>query len=478
MLKKYVIGGVVTLGLLIFGFVALIRSCLSQFDERCVISVPLVAEANGKAVVFSLVKYDRTTSYSRNGGFVRKSVSTSYYVQANDAVTGEKLSSQKISSRQKIRSYPVEVLGLSGNRAWVFAGELMAFDPFTLEKKADAAAIETRNPSLKGKLTTERRYYEYDHQYGIILTASDGNKYALNTSTLVAEPYEETEETDPVKAREKELENELKKLRMLYDTNYARYRRALNLYDARQISPAAFQDSSRRYMYERDLNARQEDSVRKLQQNVQEESDALRDQQQAAESLKNNRSFSEMKTNTDSLNGKWYGLMTADELDNLPARFGYRKTYGDAARNMLYTASLAPEDPAKAYSPWKTGENKEKVSGQAYLQGGFLLSVATGKPVHLANSFLVVSKDQIGNEGKILLARVGVTGKQTWSVNTGLKDFSYWVILPHRIYVFGTDNKELSSGEINVMEIIDLETGTRIIHDFFRDRNRKDQPAS
>lgn len=473
MLKKYVIGGVITLGLIIFGFVALIRSCLSQFDERFVISTPLLAEANGKTVVFSLIKFEKTINYNRNGGFVQKSVSASYYVQANDAVTGEKLSSKKIKNHSQIKTYPVEMLGLSGNRAWLFAGELMAFDPFTLDKVADASIIEAKNPFLKGKLTNERRYYEYDHQYGIRFTANDGNKYSLNTNTLVASPYEEEEEIDPVTVRNNELEKEMKKLRVQYDSNYARYRRAVSMYDAKQISSAAYQDSSRRYMNERDMNSRQVDSIRQLQQTVREEMYALQEQKRTSESLHSGRSFSEIKVNSDSLGNKWYGMMTADELEKMPQQFDYRKTYGDAARNMLYTASLTSEDPSKSYSHWKIGDNKEKLLNHAFLQGGFLLSVATARPIHLSGSFLVVSKDQIGNEGRIILSRVGADGKQSWSLNTGLKEFRHWDILQDRICIFGTDNKDLSSDEINVMHIINLKTGGMITHDFFKDKNRQ-----
>ena len=56
----------------------------------------------------------------------RRSVSTSYYVQANDAVTGESCM-RKIKKHTQIKFYLVEVLGYAGNSAWVFAGELMAF---------------------------------------------------------------------------------------------------------------------------------------------------------------------------------------------------------------------------------------------------------------------------------------------------------------------------------------------------------------
>ncbi|NOT52292.1 MAG: hypothetical protein HOP10_13560 [Chitinophagaceae bacterium] len=474
MFRKAVIGGIFTIGLLIFGFIMLLRSCLSQFDERSAISNPVIVESNGQTVVFSLVKFEKTTSYSRQGGFVRKSVSTSYYVQSNDGISGSKLRSKKIKKHSQVKSFPIEVLGVSNNIAWIFAGELMAFDPFTLEKIADAAAIEAKNPSLKGKLSSERRYYEYDHQYGIKLTANDGSRYVLNTSTMIASPSEEETEKDPGLARMKELQKQQESLRKVSDSNYAHFRNAGKLYNERKISGVAYQDSSDRFMKERSIITKLEDSLRKLVQNADEEMDELRDQERLVNTLQSSRHFSQVKVNTDSFSNKWYGILTAEEIEKLPGQFDYRKTFGDADRNKLYVATITIKDPSKKFSKWMIGAEKQKISDAVFLQGGFLLDITTGKPIHLSgpDGFLVVYKEQLGSEAKIMLSRVGIDGKQNWSLNTGLKEFSYWIIHKQRLYVFGTDNKELSSGDINVMHIVDLTTGRIVTHDYFKNKNR------
>ncbi len=473
MFKKAVIGGLFTTGILIFGFIMLFRSCLAKYDERGAISTPLVVEKNGKTVVLSLVKFEKATSYSQQGGFIRKSVNTSYYVQSNDGITGAKLQSKKIKRHSQIKSFPVEMLGLSDNKAWLFAGELIGIDPFTLEKKVDAAAIEAKNPALKGKLSIERRHYEYDHHYGIKLLATDGTPYLLNTSTLIATVAEE-EEKDPGKARKKELDKQMDLIRKLNDSNYSRFRNANKLYSERKISQAAYQDSSDRFTNERTVISKMEDSLRILVQNRDEEMDAIRDQQQLKNNLGGSMSFSQIKANMDSFHSKWYGLLTNEELEKLWDQFDYRRIYGDADRNKLYTASLTVKDPSKKFSKWVIGEERQKVSDAVFLQGGFLVDIDTGKPIHLSgpDAFLIVLKEQVGNEGKIILTRVGIDGKQSWNVNTGLKEFAYWTIFRQRIYIFGTDNKELSSGEINVLHIIDLTNGNRVTHDYFRDKNR------
>jgi hypothetical protein len=176
----------IAIALVIFGFIYLLRSCLSQYDERAAIggsssssaSQFLIFEKEGKGVIFSLVQFDKTVSYSRNGGVVNKSVSITYYAQSNDLATAAKLVSQKIKNHRAIKNFPIEIRGAAGNRAWLFVGELLAYDPFTLNKTADASMIEARNPALKGKLINERRYYDFDPDTKqIMITAADGAKY-------------------------------------------------------------------------------------------------------------------------------------------------------------------------------------------------------------------------------------------------------------------------------------------------------------
>lgn len=476
MVKKVVVGGIFTIGLLVFGIVMLLRSCLAKYDERSALSTPLVLEKNGKTFVFSLVKFEKTVSYSRTGGSVRKSVSVSYYIQNNDGISGEQIQSKKIKGRSQIKSFPVEILGVSNNTAWLFAGELMAFDPFTLEKTADAAILEEKNPSLKGKLPVERQYYEFDDNSGsVMITATDAAQYLLNTATLVATPYAGEKEKDPGLARKKDLEKQLERTRWLTDSNYNRFRNFNRLYIERKISEAAYRDSSGRFNRERESISKMEDSLRGLLQNVGEEMDNIREQQRQEETLRSSTSFSQIKVNSDSFNKKWYGLSTAEDLEKLREQFDHTKLYNEIGRHKLYTASLTQKDPLKKYSKWSIGEEKQELSNTVYLLGGFLLDISSGKPVHLPgpDGFLVVYKDQVGTDGKILLARVGVDGKQSWSVNTGLKEFTYWTIYKERVYLFGTDNKELSSGEINVLHIIDLGTGNMATHDYFKNKNRK-----
>lgn len=477
MLKKTVAGGLLTLGALIVGFFFLIRSCLSRYDERHAVSTPLTFEKDGKTILFSIVKFDKTMSYSRSGGFVRKSVSTSYSVQTNDAATGAVIAEKKLKNSRKIKSYPVEIMGATTNAAWIFLGEPMAIDPFTFTIIADLKALEEKNPALKGKLSTDRKYYAFDPaDNSLLITANDGIAYRLNTTTLQAMATDEDSNADPAEARLKYLDKLLEKNRKENDLNYERFRANNRLYSERKLSPAAYKDSSIFFEKERGRLSQLRDSLDALQREARDQQMNNSTQKSMRESfLRGSTSFSSIKVNCDTLQGRWYGLYTNEELEKLWERFDYRTTHGDAARNKFFTASLAVKNPGRKPAEWIIGEEKTKTGNGVYLQGGFLLDKFTALPVRLSNpdGWLVVYKDKIGNEGQIMVTRLDKNGKETWTITSGLKDFFHWEIQGNRLILTGVDNKELSSSEPNVLHIADLTSGQMISYDFFTNKVRK-----
>ncbi len=190
-ITKYLAGGTLMLGIIITGFLFAIRGCLSAYDERYALPPILFFEKEDKQVLVSLVKFSQTTSYVQEGGTTTKTFSNKYFIQCNNAATGEKLLSEEIEGHNIVKHFPEEVLGAAGNKAWIFIDELMAFDAFTLQKLVDFTRIENKNPLLKGKLPGESRYYHFNNDNkNISFTAKDGSQWLLNTTTLVASPEE------------------------------------------------------------------------------------------------------------------------------------------------------------------------------------------------------------------------------------------------------------------------------------------------
>ncbi|MEO7522540.1 MAG: PA2928 family protein, partial [Ferruginibacter sp.] len=164
---KFCTSTIVIIILAVAGFTFGLRSCLSRYDKREAIPHVLYFKNDSSSVLFSLVKYTKVTSYSNTGGFTRKTVSDYYYVQCNNAITGEKIESKKLTSG--VKNFPKKILGAEGNNAWAFFNELMAFDAFSLEKIADVKMIEAKNPLLKGMMPKESQYYEFnDSAKGIV----------------------------------------------------------------------------------------------------------------------------------------------------------------------------------------------------------------------------------------------------------------------------------------------------------------------
>jgi hypothetical protein len=53
------------IGAIVIGFIFLLRGCLSKYDERSALPGILYFEKDEKRVIFSIVKFEKATSYSK-----------------------------------------------------------------------------------------------------------------------------------------------------------------------------------------------------------------------------------------------------------------------------------------------------------------------------------------------------------------------------------------------------------------------------
>ena len=478
MLKTKIIGGVVILLGMIAGFVFLMRGCMSRYDERAALTPALYFEKAGKAVVFAIVKYGKATSYKSNGGSTFKSLNTYYYIQSNNAETGEVIGVKEIKHSSDIKFHPVTTMGSGNGRAWVFMGELLAYDPFTLEKVADREIIEARNPQLKGKMPDQENYYNYNTATNeVMITATDGIKYALSTTTLQATAVEEDAVTEnPLAVKLKALKTQETMLNQKYTANYDRFRTFNKLYSEKKISYAAYQDSSKHFNLVQDTIRDMKKALQTQMEDLGDMVNSDRDMQRMIDNMRNgSKSYTATCTAVDTFNGKWYGLLSNSDLEKPDTRFRYRSVYTETARNRFYEAETSIKDPSKKAIELVIAE-PQKINDAVYLQGGFLLNKATALPVHLTNQpgFIICSKEKVGYEGSIILTRVNLAGKALWSYNTKLKLFGDWIYTGNRLIILGNDNKEISSTDANLLLIIDLQNGKAVMHDYFTDKMRKE----
>ncbi|MEP7320158.1 MAG: PA2928 family protein [Panacibacter sp.] len=472
LVRKTIFGGVLLMAAFIAGFFFLMRGCLSKYDERSAMPHALYFEKDTQSIIFSIVKFDKTISYSQDGGFIQKTVHTEYSIQANNAITGNKLRQQNVKDGYDIKNYPVEILGASNNQAWAFIGELMAFDPFTFTVTANIKMLEEKNPALKGKFPAERTYYSFNNSDNqIYFTANDGTKWQLNTQSLTATPNEYTSEDNSFKKMLKELEKAEKKNGAAIDSFYKNYTyNASKQYAAGKINYKEYTRLQGEYYKRRDTLYKQKDSIYNVKSALEKRNSGLREVLDKIESLKQTSlSYNSTVTNQDTNNGKWFGLYTKEEFEKLYDHIRYNPAYDETARRQFFSSnySLNKNDDAIL--------NKDSAgipgASSFFLDGGFLLDKTTGVPIHLSNSenFLVLHKDKIGNEGNIQVSLVNANGNVQWTFNTQLHQWIDWICTTRQLFIFGLNNKELSSGECNVLWCISLSTGKAVMYDFFTD---------
>lgn len=470
--RKPVLIVVFTIAAIVIGFILLLKGCLAKYDERFIKPPALVFEKNGKTVVFSIVEFQKTTSYSQKGNFVRKSVKTMYYVQINDGKTADFIAKKKIKNHKEVKSYPVEILGASGNLAWSFIGEPMAFDAFTLEMKADIKILEEKNPSLLGKFPVERQFYNFNvSDSNIDFTAKDGSKWELNTQTLQAAPSSYQKDKSPLQNKMASLEQELKNNQTNLDSLYQQksYRPSRD-YSLKKISYTEYQQINNLYYKERDSLYKVKDSLQQLERQYRDNKRETEDREREIEQLqRTGLSFSQIKINQDTLSLKWFGLYSDEELDKLNDRVNIQNSNDETARRKFFITDYSFSKNNAAIINKAAAKS---TSSTDFLAAGFLLNKTTARPIIVPgnNSFLIAHKDQVGREGKILITSINTAGKAGWTCNTALSEWSDWVLSGNHLYVFGVDNKNLSSGEPNILLCIDLEKGTASKYDYFKEK--------
>jgi hypothetical protein len=465
--RKPIIIVLITIGLLVGGFILLLKGCLSKYDERSAIMPALYFQKDGRGVIFTVVKFDKATSYSRKGNFISKSVSTSYFIQTNEVETGDKTGDRKIRHHSDIRNYPVEVLGAAGNQAWVFMGELMAFDPFTLETKADQSLLEEKNPLLKNKLPGERRFYSYDYSdQSINLVATDGSRWKLNPITLVA--TENNHDENGVDKMDNKYERLVRQNQASMDSLVEKkLRQPSRMLSAKQITMKEYQRLMEEFRREQSALHSVRDSLNRLSSNSQKSERAKEDERRKLDALrgKTGISFSQAKVNTDTMNGKWYGVYTRQELAKVSDRVQSHTAHDETARRQLIVSTIADQNDEQVFE-----KNKASVISNStfFLNGGFLLNKNTGNPIHRGNNFFVVHKNSIGNEGMIQLTIIDTTGQALMTFDSQLKEWADWIYTDNHLLVFGKDNKDLSGNEVNVFFALNLTTGKVVRYDFFQ----------
>lgn len=477
-------------GLLIAALILLPSACVQKkgdkdpglltgnMKEQFAQSPALYFEKDGKELLLTIMHHRKIISYTRRGNMIQKQAVTTYFLQTNDAATAAKIAEKEVIEQAAIQNRPVDVLGAAGSTAWLFIGEPMAFDAFTLEKKADIKILEDKNKQLTGKFPTDKKYYRFDPATGNLrFTATDGTKWELNTTTLLAAEKEFAEQGMDAEQQLAEVEKAEQQNRADLDSLYQQKdRRPSQQYAARQITSAEYNRITKEYRAERDILDKIRDSLREARHRLQDTERSGRARENNREQLESGiPNYSDIRINQDTLNTIWYGLYSADEFKDLNESLAYQSEMDETARRQLYLSSYKEVKPGN----WKFDKASATtaVEKNSFLHGGFLLDRKTALPIHPGgNAFIIVHKDQIGKVAMLQVSLVQTNGKTNWTLNTKMKDWADWIFTGKKLFILGTNNDELSSGQVNVLLCIDLSTGKVSRYDYYKDQLMTNQP--
>lgn len=457
---------VLFIALIIVGFMYLLRGCLSKYDERSITPKVLYFERGDQKIVFALVKFDKTIAYTQRGGFISKSVRSSYSIQSNDAITGDKLAEKKVRDNDDIKNHPADIMGAAGNYAWVFLNEPIVFDPFTLKIVATLENLEKINPDLKGRFPAEHRYYHFDNNnHNLYFTATDGTSWMINGQTFKASQQETIEKG--VTAQIKQLEKLIKENRRQQDTLMEQNLRVPSRQlSAKVINLNTYKQTLALFQKERAQLDKKRDSLEKLKNQLEANRRSEDELVRRMESLQSGFRFSQAKLNADTANGKWFGIYSDQEIDNLYERFSYQPAYNETARRQWFSSTYAPAKWGGMIIDKANAEPGTCI--ERFLDGGFLVDNQTGKPLRLKDSaYLVIYKNQIGREGKIQLALVSNKGITGWTTDTGLTEWSYYIFNGDQLIITAKQHEELSGNECNILTIVNLFNGNLSKFDYF-----------
>lgn len=348
-------------------------------------------------------------------------------------------------------------------------GELMAFDPFTLQTVADHAAIEKANPGLKGQLPAERRYYHLQAGQGLVyFTANDGRQWRLHTSTLKAEPFEFGDADDLEGASFTVQKSALDQHKALEDTLNERY----HILTQQIIATArnkGFDELKKLYALRSAISDQQEalrQQVRRLEQAGQWD----RQQRLAINQLRRTSvDYNSMRTNQDTTDGNWLGLYAGREWTDLNDHLQFSAAYDETARRQLYRSRYTEQQ----YGGFVLLKKEARLQGgTTFLQGGFLLDKETARPIRLTApaSYLILHREGIGRDAAILLSRVTPEGKALWTFNSRLKEWTDWQLRSGRLFLSGKDEPRTNGS--NLLYSLDLKSGQAAAYDFFTDKVR------
>ncbi|HEX2935754.1 MAG TPA: PA2928 family protein [Bacteroidales bacterium] len=422
---------------LIVGFIFLIRSCLSNYDEYAIEgSAQVFMQPSATVIVYIKDHYD-VSYFSQEGGVTNISGTRHYYLETRDALSLTLSKSTRLDGKD---AEVPKILGNTGRLLWIYDKQLKAFDPFTLTMVCNEDKLVQQNPALRNILPVETRYYTYNYsQNRLEVFTKTATRFSIGED-FKAIPLEEETEKEPA--------------------DIAQLKAKIKQYEALQSS----QYNNPNYYHRRDSIWQMEKLVRKLQDKYNDEKEfreRLNEMQNGQFSTSDN-----LIINAAVKDSTVYALIPRKDMDTTNTYFYFRQYFSEEEQHFLCKASIEEISKSQGlHSSAKVGKWKSLSPGQYFLKGNFLLNKQSLEPITMHNpeSWLVISVKEIAQNSPLLLQRVEPNGKIRWTKELPIYSFTDLLYIPDKAIVFCSKPASNDDDQRDKLLSVDVQTGDYLI---------------
>lgn len=424
---------------IIVGFVFLIRSCLSTYDEYTLEgNAYIFTQPAGNLVTYIKGHFD-VSYYSQEGGVTNISGTHYYYLETRNALSLDLLKRTKLEG--KGAKMPA-IVGNSGKVLWIYDKQLKAFDPFTHTILCDENKLVQLNPALRGILPLEFHYYTYDY------TGNCLEVFTKNASTFrIGNDFIATPVVDNDNAKPK----------------------ALTLLESKLKQCEAFRNSP----IKQPNGSHWRDTIEKIKKHIELLEDTFQEQQEFRKRLNKIQewqysSIDGIISNSSVQDSVVFALIPLREMDTTNTSLSVQHNFSADEQRFLCKAQVRKAEKSSGEYSWiNVGKWSSINPSHYFLNGNFLLDKRTLQPIvlHDPEGWLIVSVKEIGQNSPLLLHRVSTNGKIQWSKELPITSLDDLLVVPGKAVVFCCKPSFVSDKRSHFLLSVDFQTGNYKIAD-------------
>lgn len=184
----------------LFFIPVLFSGCLRKFDNYGVVDTVISNPSHTTVTV--VIAENNAMSYQKNGGFVKTTYSTTYWLKQFETSTGKLIQKKKVFTPSEANKTSISCYGRYGNNIWMHINGLIAFDINSLEEVTNEKAIAAANELSKTIFPIDDRLVTPNIEKGWIdFIADNGVAYRLALTNFKINKKQDEEESEEAEKR-------------------------------------------------------------------------------------------------------------------------------------------------------------------------------------------------------------------------------------------------------------------------------------